>query len=294
MAQPPDEDRWDEVISAIRGSCSWCKSVVYVCHLCELIVLQDEVESLRFGVDQTSSYQKPSASVSRLPTILIEHRLLVERLNPGRGLNSKSALLACVLAHEMGHRALFDRLRVNDGFRDFVDVPLRDRRAILRALDVERYSKLAGVNSDVIDAHWARSQESEEELVSRETSGNPAPDSAVEQDSDIATAAAVRIAGEWAASVLGCMVAKRVATNSHRVGSIRDQLFAQFPPLGSLNVRNIFDLPCNPKDFEADAQLLAIHDLTGTHRNPDIQSCSRKLKSAGLTWGAAVATIRRA
>ncbi|MDQ6808860.1 MAG: hypothetical protein M3Z64_05470 [Verrucomicrobiota bacterium] len=288
-----DSDRWEEVINSIRGSCVWCKGVIYVCHLCELIVLRDEPEPVRFGVDQTSSYQKPSASESRSPSIVIEHRLLVESDNPGGGLNSKCALLACVLAHEMAHHTMFGRLRVNDGFRDFVDISDADRKGVLKALDAEWYAKLARFNLDVVGEHWAPPLEVVRRRIDGELSGKETPSRARQRDNEIATTAGVRIAGEWAAAVIGCMVAKRYATSAQRVGLIRDRVFRDFPTLKSLEINRLFEVACSSRDFEGDAETRAIHALSGAHRNPDIQSCSRKLKSAGLSWSAAPAALGR-
>lgn len=289
-----DPDRWEEVINSVRGSCVWCKSAIYVCHLCELAVFSDEAEPVRFGVDETSFYQRPSKSESRSPTILIERRLLVERDNPGRGLLSKGALLACVLAHEMAHHAIFERLRVNDGFRDFVDISDSDRKRVLQALDAERYTKMLATGVDVVSQHWAPTTADVRNRIAGNVSEQEEAIHARDRDNESAMSAEVRIAREWAAAVIGCVVAKRYATSSQRVGLIRDRALRDFPSLRSMEGSRLFEVACSSQNFEGDAERFAVSDLKEAHRNPDIQSCSRRLKSAGLTWSSPSATLRRA
>lgn len=292
MAEPRDDDQWEEVINSVRGSCAWCKAALYVCHFCEAIVFDETTEPVAFGLGQQSSYNKPPGSASRQPTILIEHRLVVERTNPGRGLNTKCAALACVVAHEMAHHAMFHRWRVNEGFSEVLGIPLREKRGALQALGARRYAKLTGIQLDVVDTHWAPSAE----LVRSRISGEPFPDNlagTADRGDQIETTTGVRIATEWCAAVIGCMVAKRYSAGPSRARLARDQIFASYPSLRNSEIQKIFDLACDTENLEAEAEKRAVSDLEGAHRNPDIQSCSRRLKAAALNWSSASAALRR-
>lgn len=289
MAEPRDDDLWEEVINSVRGSCAWCKAAVYVCHFCESIVFDETTAPVAFGIGQQSSYNKPPGSTSQKPTILIEHRLVVERTNPGRGLNTKCAALACVVAHEMAHHAMFDRWRVNEGFSEVLSIPLREKQGALQALGARRFAKLTGIQLDVVDTHWAPSAE----LVRSRISGETSPRHLAGGGEQIETATGVRIATEWCAAVIGCMVAKRYSAGASRARVARDQIFASYPSLRNSEIQKVFDLACGTEDLEAEAENRAVCDLEGAHRNPDIQSCSRRLKAAALNWSSASAALRR-
>lgn len=284
-----DPDRWEEVVNSIRGSCLWCKSAIYVCHLCELIVLSEGVEPASFGVQQESSYQKPSASSSRKPTVFIDHRFLVEHTNPARGLRPKATAFACVLAHEMAHHAIYHRRSFPTVTADLVAVPLETRRDLLRSLGAERYAKLTGIPLSVVDEHWASSDQCSpsRDVVAEQPKNPRGSHSRISVTAATARRTEKQIASEWGAAVIGCMVAIRLSGGTMKLRHLYNKASAEHPSLRtSVGVTVLFNTACGIEGAEHQSEERAIAELNGAHRNPDIQSCNRQLKAAGSEWAA--------
>lgn len=289
--EPEGHGRWAEVVSSIRGSCEWCKSVVYALHLCELTVLDGVNAPLTCGVGRDSQYQQPPLILEKPATILIARELLMERSNPAPDLQLKITGLACIVAHEMAHHALTHKWRAWLRYPDVTALSVHDRRKVLILLEAPRIAKTTGIPHDVIVNHWAiaddvmqarlvgiAADESDERVLNTEDESASAQPISDEETQ-------IHIADEWGAAVVGCMMSYRLRKGADYTVRMARSVLDDLPLTAQSGlVEMILTAPCANPVAEQTAVSQAVETLGTAFNNPDIQQCAEELRESDRDW----------
>jgi hypothetical protein len=293
VQRPTTDDQWDELVSAIRGSCEWCKAVVHAFHLCELTVLEGVLAPVLFGVDEDSRYEQPPLILGKSATILISRDLLIESTNPAPDLLSKVAGFACVLAHEMAHHALTHEWRVLRRYTDVSGLALEDRRKVLAILGAGGLAKATGLPYDVIVNHWGIADNAMRARLI-EIAADESDEYAIHAEDDSQTGQhfpvdepLIQIAEEWSAAVVGCMMSYRLGRGYDYAMRLAQSALDDIAIIQRSNlVKTVLMAACQYPGAEATAISRAITTLDTAYNNPDVQECDGKLRESGLTWAA--------
>jgi len=287
------DDRWDEVITMVRGSCNWCAAIARAIHLCELTVLHHVKAPVLYGVGDDSAYEQLPAFFERPGTVLIQRELLIEEQNPAVDWNSKVAAVACVFAHEMAHHALRHDWDAQRHHRHISELGLEKRRWVLEALEASRLAAATGLPYELIVDHWGIADDA---MLTKllEYSAEQSDEQAMRADEDaliehfnLSDESRIHVAEEWGAAVVGCMMRFRFE---------KGREFATQRAIAILNdlsrgaettlVGRVLMASCQNPNAEQESVELAITSLKTAFHNSDIQECERSLRRNGSDWAA--------
>ena len=292
MASPSTlDERWEEIVDAIRGSCEWCASAVRAMHLCELTILHDVGATVVFGVGEESAYQQLPDFLEKPGTVLIQRELLREDLNPGVNFSSKLIGFACVLAHEMAHHALRHDWAAPEFHSDVSSMAVEKRRWVLDILEAAKLASMTGIAYEVVVNHWAITDDRMRETlidIAADRSDARAlrvdDDSRIEHD-NLPNESSVHLAEEWVAAVVGCMMRFRLQKGREFALRMTKSVLAELSDAAEAPlILKALSAACQNREAESVSVKLAINTLEGAFHNSDMQECEQSLRSQGRDW----------
>lgn len=288
----PDE-KWDEVITSIRGSCRWCAAVVRAIHFCELTVLHGVEAPVLCGVGEDSAYEELPAFLEKPGTVLIQRELLAERQNPGSHFEAKVGGVACVLAHEMAHHAFRHEWNARRHDWQITGISVEQRRQMLEELEASKLVAIMGLPYEVIVDHWAIADDA---MLAKllDYAAERSDEHAIRADEDsviehgnLPAEAGIHVAEEWSAAVVGCMMRFRFEKGrefaTQRATSIMNNFLRGAE---ATLVRTVLMASCQNPNAEQGAIERAITSLETAFHNSDIQACEQSLRKNGSNWAA--------
>jgi hypothetical protein len=286
------DDRWDEIMNAIRGSCEWCAAAIRAMHLCELTILYRVNVPVLYGVGEQSAYEKVPGFLEKAATVLIQRKLLSENQNLGVDFAAKLAGFSCVLAHEMAHHALLHEWAVNEHYTEISGMTVERRRWVLDMLEAGKLAATAGIPYELIVTHWAVAGEivcgellETEADQSDEQSPLRNANSVIGRHDDGPNESGVHVAEEWGAAVVGCMIRYRLRNGRDFTLRLAESVLNELPlSAGCELVEKVLMAAGQNSEAEAQANELAVATLESAFHNSDIQDCEQMLIQRGTTW----------
>ena len=283
---------WTEIIDEIRGSQQWYKGIIYICHLCEEIFLDGQIEPVEIGTGDESEYSKPPPITHETPTILIERNMLTEPSHDE--LQFKLGLLAfgTVLAHEMSHHVLACSVEFEENSELFFSIPTSVRKQVLNTLDAYYIAKISGSSLLNIDYHWAETEANAKsrcvadfsDKIEKNLLHDPEMPPLDKGDITIQEDAKTSSVNEWTAAVHGFLMYHRFRRGPAYVR----KLVASFEGIDKWGsnkiIRDTLLIPARNDETEKIAEQLANKTLQISYSNDALDEINQNLNTAEKSW----------